>query len=86
MRNYKIKTDESAEPQETFLEETGIVMCQGIYNVEETEATTVQKRRKTTSTNGTKHVGAVTLFLRGGLVTIDLAVSAKSNSVPTFLP
>ncbi|GBM25779.1 hypothetical protein AVEN_188379-1 [Araneus ventricosus] len=61
------------------------LQCEGIYNVDETGVTGVQKPTKTIARKGTKQVGAMTTVERGSLVTMALAVSANGKSVPPFI-
>ena len=55
-----------------------------IYNVDETEVTTVQKPDCIIAEKGLKQVGEITSGERGKLVTVTVAVNASGNMIPPF--
>jgi len=55
-----------------------------IYNIDETEVTTVQKPTKVLAGRGTKQVGRMTSAERGTLVTMCCAVNATGTALPPF--
>lgn len=53
-----------------------------IYNVDETEVTTVQKPNRIVAKCGTRQVGSITSGERGTLVTVAVAVNVLGNFIP----
>lgn len=55
-----------------------------IYNMDETDITTVQTPERIMNRHGFNQIGRITSAKRGTLVTMALAVSAQGNLVPPF--
>ncbi|XP_039311299.1 uncharacterized protein LOC120359065 [Solenopsis invicta] len=60
------------------------IQASDIWNIDETEVTTVQRPNRIVARKGFKQIGRITSAKRGTLVTVAATVSASGNTIPPY--